>query len=105
MIVEIIENEIQAIIGEINRVIDNNEKGNFGEYLCEKRCKYAITIEDFQEIIEGIISTLGTYLNVDHNNDYYFTYKDLKITIEFRSSFKMSKRYLQSSYIITFADI
>jgi hypothetical protein len=101
-----IDNEIENIVMEIKSFIDNIENEDLEDCL-DIEPKHSISIDDFQTIIDGIIMGLGdgAYLDTKDKDDYYIIYKGLKITIEYKSRFLMSKKCWYGTYEIYFYEI
>jgi len=100
-----IDSEINNIVMEIESVVDNIENEDLEDCSKEIECKYSISMEDFQMIIEGVIMTLGgAYLNTKDKDNYYIIYKGLKITIEYNNTFSMSKKCWYGTYQIDFIE-
>lgn len=102
-----IDNEINNIVMEIESVVDNIENEDLEDCSKEIECKYSISIDDFQIIIDGVITVLGNgaYLNTKNKDNYYIIYKGLKITIEYNNTFSMSKKCWYGTYQIDFLEI
>ncbi len=99
-----IQKEIDNISFTINQVIEDNDFEDAESYKLKINCGYSISIEDFQEIIEGIITTLdNAYLNTDNKEKYYIVYNGMKIRIVYINSFTMSNTCWNGYYFIKFS--